>query len=60
MGGIILAILGALVAILALVNNRMTLFSTGIEHFNLYLAILGAVLLVVGVFMWFRGRSAAA
>jgi hypothetical protein len=60
MGGIILAILGALVVILAVVNNRMTLFSAGIEHFNLYLAILGAVLLVVGVFMWFRGRSAAA
>jgi hypothetical protein len=58
--GPILAILGALVVILAVVNNRMTLFGAGVQHLNLYLAILGAVLLVVGVFLWFRGRSAAA
>jgi hypothetical protein len=58
--GLILAIIGALAVILAVVNNRMTLFIPGVEHFNLYLAILGAVLLVIGIFMWMRGRSAAA
>jgi hypothetical protein len=58
--GLILSILGVLVLILAVVNNRVTLFGAGVSHLNLYLAILGGVLLVVGVFLWFRGRSSAA
>jgi hypothetical protein len=60
MGGIILAILGALIVILAVVNNRMVLFGAGVSHLNLYIAIVGAIVLVVGAFMWFRGRNAAA
>jgi uncharacterized membrane protein YeaQ/YmgE (transglycosylase-associated protein family) len=58
--GLILTIVGALVAIFAVVNNRLTLFSPGVAHFNLYLGIVGAVLLVAGVFLVVRGRSAAA
>jgi hypothetical protein len=58
--GLILTIIGALLIILGVVQHYTLILGNSVLHLSLYLAIAGAVVLVVGVFMWFRGRSAAA
>ena len=58
--GLILAILGILVLILAVVQHFTAFLGASIAHLSIYLGVVGAILLVVGVFLWMRGRSAAA
>jgi hypothetical protein len=58
--GLILTIIGVLVLILAVVQHFTAFLGSSITHLSIYLGVVGAILLVVGVFMWMRGRSAAA
>jgi hypothetical protein len=58
--GLILAILGVLVLILAVVQHFTAFLGSSILHLSIYIGIVGAVLLVAGVFLMLRGRSAAA
>jgi hypothetical protein len=58
--GLIITIIGVLLIILGVVQHYTGILGTSIVHLSLYIAIAGAVLFVVGVFMWMRGRSAAA
>jgi hypothetical protein len=58
--GLILTIIGALLIVLGVVQHYTGILGTSILHLSLYIAIAGAVVLVIGLFMWFRGRSAAA
>ena len=58
--GLILTNIGVLLIILGVVQHYTGILGTSIDHLSLYIAILGAVVLVVGVFMWMRGRTAAA
>jgi hypothetical protein len=58
--GLILVILGVLVVILGLVQHYTAFLGASIDHLSIYIGIVGAILIVVGAFLWFRGRSAAA
>ena len=58
--GLILAIIGVLLIILGVVQHYTLFLGNSILHLSLYLAIAGGILFVVGAFLWFRGRSAAA
>jgi hypothetical protein len=58
--GLILTIIGVLLVILGVVQHFTGILGTSIVHLSLYIAIVGAVVLVIGVFMMMRGRSAAA
>jgi hypothetical protein len=58
--GLIVTIIGVLLIILGVVQHYTGILGSSILHLSLYIAIAGAVVLVVGVFMWMRGRSAAA
>ena len=58
--GLILTIIGVLVLILAVVQHFTAFLGSSVTHLSLYLGIIGAVVLVIGLFMWYRGRSAAA
>ena len=58
--GLILAIIGVLLIILGVVQHYTLILGNSILHLSLYLAIAGAVVAVIGIFMWMRGRSAAA
>jgi len=58
--GLILTIIGALLIILGVVQHYTAILGSSIPRLSLYIGIVGAVVLVVGLFLWFRGRSAAA
>jgi hypothetical protein len=58
--GLILTIIGVLLIILGVVQHYTAIFGSSIPRLSLYIAIVGVVVLVVGLFLWFRGRSAAA
>jgi hypothetical protein len=58
--GLILVIIGALLIILGVVQHFTLILGSSVVHLSLYLGIVGAIVLVVGVFMMMRGRSAAA
>jgi uncharacterized membrane protein YidH (DUF202 family) len=58
--GLILTIIGVLLIILGVVQHYTLILGNSILHLSLYIAIAGGVLFVVGIFLWFRGRSAAA
>jgi hypothetical protein len=57
--GLILTIIGALLIILGVVQHYTAILGSSIPRLSLYIGIVGAVVLVVGLFLWFRGRSAA-
>ena len=56
----ILIVLGVLLVILGVVQHFTAFLGSSIVHLSLYIGIVGAILLVVGVFLMMRGRSAAA
>jgi hypothetical protein len=56
--GPILAVIGILVGIFAVVNSKVTKIIPG-SHVSLYIGIVGAVLLVIGVGLAMMGRSSA-
>jgi hypothetical protein len=58
--GLILTIIGVLLVILAVVQHFTGLLGTGVTHLSIYIGVVGAIILVVGVFLMMRGRSAAA
>jgi hypothetical protein len=58
--GLILTIIGVLLIILGVVQHYTLILGSSIVHLSLYIGIVGAIVLVVGVFMMMRGRSAAA
>jgi high-affinity Fe2+/Pb2+ permease len=45
--------------ILGVVQHFTGLLGNSVQHLSIYLAVVGAILLIVGVFMMMRGRSAA-
>ena len=57
--GPVLAVIGILVGIFAVVNSKVTKIIPG-AHVSLYIGIVGAVLLVIGVGLAMMGRSSAA
>jgi hypothetical protein len=58
--GLILTIIGVLLIVLGVVQHYTLILGSSIVHLSLYLGIAGAVVAVIGLFMWMRGRSAAA
>lgn len=58
--GTILAVIGVIAIILALVNHFVTNFLGSISHGTIYIGVLGVVLLVIGVVLSMTGRKAAA
>jgi hypothetical protein len=58
--GLILIILGVLVVILGLVQHFTAFLGSSVDHLSIYIGVVGAILIVVGAFLWMRGRSAAA
>lgn len=58
--GRILTIIGVLLIILAVVQHFTAILGASILHLSIYIGVVGAILLVVGVFMMMRGRTAAA
>jgi hypothetical protein len=57
--GLILTIIGVLLIILGVVQHFTAFMGSSIDHLSIYIGVVGAVVLVVGLFLWFRGRSAA-
>ena len=58
--GLILTVIGVLLIVLGVVQHFTAILGSSIVHLSLYIGIVGAVVAVIGVFMWMRGRSAAA
>lgn len=58
--GTILAIIGVIGIILALVNHFVTNFLGSASHGTIYIGIAGVVLLVIGLILTMTGRRAAA
>lgn len=58
--GTIIAIIGVIAIILALVNHFVTNFLGSATHGTIYIGVVGVVLLVIGVVLTMMGRKAAA
>ncbi len=58
--GPVLAIIGVVIALFALANHFVIHAMSGTQHIDLYLGVLGVVVLLAGVVMSMTGRKAAA
>ena len=58
--GTILAIIGIIVAIIGVANHFVALFAKGQAHTSLYIAVVGAVIFVIGLILLMMGRRTAA
>lgn len=57
--GTILAIIGIIIAIVAVVNHFAAIFAKGQAHTDLYIGIVGVVVLVIGALLYMMGGRSA-
>lgn len=58
-GGLVLAVIGLLIIIVAVVNHWVSNFTGSFAHGSIIVGVVGAVLLLIGAFLATRGSSAA-
>ena len=57
-GGLVLAIVGVLIIIVAIVNHFVANFTGSLSHGTIIIGVVGVVLLLIGGFMTMRSSAA--
>ena len=57
-GGLVLAVIGALLIILALVNHFVANFTGSFSHGTIIIGVVGVVVLLIGGFLMMRSPAA--